>query len=868
MKKSFLLAVVLLAFNSLFANPVDANFAKELGQKFVSANFVQKSNVLELVYTETSESGEPCFYIFNVSNNGFIIVSADDATRPILGYSENGAFDANNIVPGVGFMMEIYKESISYAKDNNIAATMNIASEWKSLEATGKTTPAMRGQGVGPLCTTRWNQSWPYNKFCPEQSASWASHGHVVVGCVATALSQVMAYWDYPVQGTGSHSYIPVCNNQDYGCWHTPSYPQQTVNFGATTYDWENMVDHIDASSPVEQIDAIATISYHCGVAVDMMYEHHGDGSGAHSTDVPAAVQSYFDYAPCYVTNFSNYTAWMVSLKNAIDMRRPVYYSGCATTGCHAFVCDGYDENQLYHFNYGWGGSGDGYFAPNAIEYSVSQVQAIFNLMPRPVYENAAQAPTNFTVVPADNNALSATLSWVNPSKSISNSALSNIDMIVVERNGEVVAEIENPTVGQSMTFVDENVPCFSYFDYTVCAVINGAYGEIASVEKVSVGPTCEWSLVLQPESFQGMRGAHVSVYDETGYRFEYITTTNGTLNTIPLMAPYGKLQFAWQAPGENQPAYNLTMLIKNANGETVFNFNGSSDEMQEGVFFTVNNNCSGDVQCGAPSNLVSSVADGQLKLTWNAAGSEPDYGYNVYRDGILIALTKETSFIDEGIPFGGHCYQVSALCDGGVSERTNEACGVLTEGCDPAKDLEIGLSANLKPYISWTAPETDGLSGYYIMRKKVDEDEWTRIKILGANKTDYTDNSGLTYDNWYCYQVIAYYQATDCMSAPAQAKYNNLEYYVKIYYSEDGVEDYAADQIGVYPNPADDKVAVEAVAIKNVTIFNMMGQKVYESSVDADFVELNTSELESGVYMIQVQTAEYTTTKRISIAH
>ena len=109
MKKSFLLAVVLLAFNSLFANPVDANFAKELGQKFVSANFVQKSNVLELVYTETSESGEPCFYIFNVSNNGFIIVSADDATRPILGYSENGAFDANNIVPGVGFMMEIYK---------------------------------------------------------------------------------------------------------------------------------------------------------------------------------------------------------------------------------------------------------------------------------------------------------------------------------------------------------------------------------------------------------------------------------------------------------------------------------------------------------------------------------------------------------------------------------------------------------------------------------------------------------------------------------------------------------------------------------------------------------------------------------------
>ena len=155
MKKSFLLAVVLLAFNSLFANPVDANLAKELGQKFVSANFVQKSNSLQLVYTENSELGEPCFYVFNVSDHGFIIVSAEDNTRPILGYSENGAFDANNIVPGLGFMMDIYKESISYAKENNIAPTMGIASEWKSLETTGKTKPAMRGQSVEPLCTTK-----------------------------------------------------------------------------------------------------------------------------------------------------------------------------------------------------------------------------------------------------------------------------------------------------------------------------------------------------------------------------------------------------------------------------------------------------------------------------------------------------------------------------------------------------------------------------------------------------------------------------------------------------------------------------------------------------------------------------------------
>ena len=130
----------------------------------------------------------------------------------------------------------------------------------------------------------------------------------------------------------------------------------------------------------------------------------------------------------------------------------------------------------------------------------------------------------------------------------------------------------------------------------------------------------------------------------------------------------------------------------------------------------------------------------------------------------------------------------------------------------------------------------------------------------------NYTDNSASAEGVWYAYKVIAYYQEIDCMSAPAKAKYGN-EYFINIC-SPTSVDAIDAHQIGVYPNPADDKVAVEAVAIKNVAIFNMMGQKVYESSVDADFVELNTSELESGVYMIQVQTAEYTTTKRISIAH
>ena len=168
---------------------------------------------------------------------------------------------------------------------------------------------------------------------------------------------------------------------------------------------------------------------------------------------------------------------------------------------------------------------------------------------------------------------------------------------------------------------------------------------------------------------------------------------------------------------------------------------------------------------------------------------------------------------------------------------------------------------------ILWETPlEDEGLSGYYIYRKTSVDPEWKRVKILGANKNDYTDNSANAEGVWYAYKVIAYYQDMDCMSAPAKAKYGN-EYFINIC-SPTSVDAIDAQQVGIYPNPADDKVVIEASTIKNVTVFNLMGQKVYESSVDADKVELNTSDLESGMYMIQIETSEYTTTKRISVAH
>ena len=861
MKKSFLLIVIMLAFGSLFANPVDVNTAKELGQKFVSANFVKSNSSLELVYTANSENGEACFYVFNVENEGYIMVSASDCAHPILAYSEESTFDINNVAPGFSDMMHVYTEAITYAIESNAKATIDIASEWKSLEASGKTKPQMRGQEVEPLCTTKWNQSWPYNKFCPEQPANWSSNGHAVVGCVATAMAQIMKYWNYPTQGQGIKTYTPYCQT----C-HGNAYPSQTVNFGGTTYDWANMPNEISSSSPVAQIDAVATISYHCGVSVEMMYDHHGTGSGAYSTDVPAAISNYFKYAPSTVVNRQNNSTWDDDLRNAIRMGRPVYYSGFDEEGGgHAFVCDGYDENGLFHFNFGWGGANDGYFTTEAMEYHVNS-SAIMDWMPMDVYQSTAQAPTSLSVTPAANNELSATLSWVNPSKFINGLSINSIDKIVVERNGKVIHEETNPGVGSAMTYVDNEVPCFSFFDYSVYAIVNGEMGNIINKELVGFGPTCGWKLILQSSAFQGMRGASVSVFDAAGVEFVSKTTTSSTATTFDINVPLGYVQFAWNPHAASQPSYTLTVIVKDAAGETLYSYTGASDEMASGVFLTTENTCGNDTQCAAPSNLSYNAGNGELTLSWTGAGN-PAYGYNVYRDGLLIGLAKETTFVDEDMPFGGHCYTVTALCEGGNSEHSNEVCAVLTENCEPATDLVLVVNANVKAELSWIKPSNSKLSGYYVMRKAGEDGEWMRIKILGANKQEYKDNSSLELGTWYYYKVIAYYQENDCLSAPAKAKYND-EYFVKFYHSGVGVEDLTEGQIGIYPNPADDQVTVEASMIENVTVFNMMGQKVYETSANSDKVVLNMSEMPAGIYMISVVTADFETTKRISVVH
>ena len=380
MKRRILTLTMLLltAIITAEADPVDMRTAREVAVKFMNANTkVPMSNIddLQLVTTYNISRGDAAFHIFNTPN-GFIIVSADDCATPILGYSNEGRFDMNNIPIQLQDYLQGFVEQIEYGIENHLEADEETAQQWELVRATGSLSDNRSNQAVEPLITTIWGQSCYYNDLCPEDDLG--DCGHVLTGCVATAMAQIMRYWGYPTNGGGLHTY------------NLNNYPQQTADFGATTYDWANMPDDLfDYPTTQTEINAVATLMWHCGVAVDMFYGPQE--SGAFSVDVVPALVGYFGYSDdlsLVDREDYSYSEWLAIIKNNLDLGYPVYYSGSDEGGLggHAFVCDGYSTNNQLHFNWGWEGYCNGYYSLGALNPSIYAYNlgndAIINIHP------------------------------------------------------------------------------------------------------------------------------------------------------------------------------------------------------------------------------------------------------------------------------------------------------------------------------------------------------------------------------------------------------------------------------------------------------------------------------------------------------
>lgn len=855
MKKHILtLLALVVACLSMHANPVGQETARRLGQSFAASNFEfsRQSSDLNLVYTAFSDRGEACYYVFNIGDTGFVIIAGDDHYRPVIGYSEEGIFDPDDMAPALVDYLDGVRQGVMEAAAAP-AAQPAVAADWAMLEKTGRMVSRHGGREDEYLVETKWNQNYPYNYFCPEGAGG--PGGHCYAGCVATAAAQLMRYWSHPIQGQGSHTYYP----EDH-----PEYGPLTANFGETTYDWANMPNSISSSSPIEQIEAVALLIYHAGVSVDMNYRP--SSSGAVTGLLCQTMPAYFFYTDQMANLYrEEYTheEYMQLIIKAIDMNWPMVHRG----GGHAYVLDGYNDNDMVHFNWGWSGSSDGWF--NIDEHGYTEGESvIYNYVPAEIYAATPNMPTDLNVVASTDGTLSAALTWKNPMITLTNQNLAAIDQIVVERNGQVVYTEDNPTPGAEMSIVDETVPYYDVFDYAVYAVVNGQRGASAVAEKVLVSPTCNWNIIMQSSAFQGWNGGYVILYSGTGKEICRLTTTNSSPQSVEFAVPVGQVSFGWSRPRNN--VNNVTIIIKDSENNTMYTYQGNTSGLTEGILLEANNGCGNELNVQAPYNLRAATEAGDATLTWEMSGDEPEYGYLVYRDEQRIAMViggESRMYVDEDLT-AGHCYTVTALGLGGETEHSNETCASAGD-CMGASDFDYEyVGENYKIKLSWTRPEVSaGLSGYYLYRKFGEEGTYEKIKQLGASATVYTDNTANVQGDYY-YRLYAYYGGIDCTSAPASLKDDPTKFYLKVYYSPTEVDENQASALKLYPNPAQQSLSLEAEGMTHMEVYDVLGQLVFQQETESNNLTLNVSDWTEGLYFVKVQTQSGWFIRRVSIVH
>ena len=398
MRKLFLGLAALMLSMTVLAERVSQEDAALVANNFMNVgntvSGVQKAPAKKMVLKKAATASENQYYVYeNANGEGWVMVAANDVVSPILAYSNTGTFRTDNQPINVRTWLGKYDKFITKIEADGAAQDEEVSAEWSALK---KGVRKAKGDAiVGPLIKTTWDQDNPYWTLTPNGSGSI---GKAYTGCVATAMAQVMNYWQWPKQGTGSHTYQPIMQLDDDGDGYpdrdTIIYPGYlTANFGETTYDWDNMLNKYTSSATNDQKNAVATLMFHCGVSVEMMYgdDNYG-GSGAYTgnygdwTD-PTCAQNAFptylgykkDGLVSYMRDGFSYEGttyyekwtdeeWTAMVKEELDKKHPIMYGGAGDKGGHSFICDGYDDSNYFHFNWGWSGQNDGYYKLSSLK--------------------------------------------------------------------------------------------------------------------------------------------------------------------------------------------------------------------------------------------------------------------------------------------------------------------------------------------------------------------------------------------------------------------------------------------------------------------------------------------------------------------
>lgn len=406
MKKILVILLSGLISVAAIAAPVDARRAYRVAQtaaRLYSWALLQQGKEQVTPDAEcklrdlTAEVGIPNIYVYDYTApdggcEGFVVVSGDDVADPILAFSSEGALEMN---PAVRQHLQQYSRQIAACRKSGAVAGRAVRAKWEKMasgkafseaiqqfEAKGDIYNDAIGRLLGGM---RWGQGNPYNRLCPGQS---------VTGCVATAFGMIMNYWDYPIHGFGQHSYNGADNPAAYGNWR---WGELSADFEHTYYDWAHMDDYAVINSSDSVVEAIATLLYQVGVSLDMNYSPEGSGCwslpeyATHDTSLhlsasmgaDSRIPRHFGYKFGYAgmrDSVHSDSLWLRMLYNSLADSMPVYYAGWAKddsedghsgTQGHGYILDGYFsdaiDSNMFHINWGWSGSANGYFKLDAM---------------------------------------------------------------------------------------------------------------------------------------------------------------------------------------------------------------------------------------------------------------------------------------------------------------------------------------------------------------------------------------------------------------------------------------------------------------------------------------------------------------------
>ena len=519
MKRITSLAIMSATTLALLAAPLTPEQALKRVQGNSALKMPSKSGIsMKLSFSMQTQKGEPAVYIFDrPASSGYLIVSADDTATPLLGYADSGSFDANNMPPQLEWWLSEYASQIDYASANGIKNTY---------------APIANKKEIAPLVKTKWNQGTPYNNLCPS-----VNNIKCPSGCVATAMAQVMKFWNYPEVGTGRVTATLPSGGTGEGF----------INLAQKPFDWNNMIDSYSGYDYTnEQGNAVATLMQAAGYATKMNYAP--GGSGALSINAAISLSKNFKYNPNiqYLQRlYFNASEWNEIVYNELAAGRPILYGGQSTSVGHEFVCDGYDGNGYFHFNWGWGGMSDGYFILDALNPNSvgtgggagggynSRQDIIIGIQPSSVETDVYLTQFGNLSASASGSNISLALNY---NGNVGNWVNAGISAVKVRMGAEIVS-VDNPEIKPQYVRLfsnDIDIPALTLNGYNI--------------------------------SYQGIKGnATVSIPS---------ILPNGKYKVTVCTQDANKTDAPWTPVCTTNGAYNFVYVTKNGNSCSVENFN------------------------------------------------------------------------------------------------------------------------------------------------------------------------------------------------------------------------------------------------------------------------------------------------------